>query len=396
MNTPNAFGVRRIPAMVKIQAIVGLPGTGKTESLLRDVRELLSRKERCRVAITSYTRYSCSVAAGRLYPLDVPVATLYSLAAPHTKEFRQFETFFKPKKKRYQCSLLGAGDVTAIQQFVNDAPSSGPRREREFVECRLQELHACEDEFPSWIHERGLPPSLHYDVTLALWLEAGAPRGPGHPPYNQLFVDEAQDVSVLQARVITALCQPDGLIRAYGDPFQAILTQGLGEEEPPLFAWADETETLKGGYRLPLCIAQLAQSVMNGWGCPPAEDWADLEKPGDILMYYGGAKHRQGFCITHSRATAATLAKACPVRFLLYPQVGKELGLDLSRTPLFGAPAMVKGHESPAVYLHKFAPRFMRAYDEGCPHVRKQVFVALTRAEERLVLHPEWHRRLVG
>jgi AAA domain-containing protein len=380
----------------RIESVIGPPGTGKTTRLLKDVEELLAKEIKAHVAITSYTNYSCNEVARRLESPSVKAETLYKLASPHTKKYRPGGNSFKARNKLYQNSILWSGNTAAIQQYVNDAPSSAPRREREFLQHRLRELHSCTDKFPSWIHDEKFPRGMEYDVTLARWLEDGAPRKFLHPFFSHIFVDEAQDVSVLQGRVIQALCLPGGTIRAYGDPHQAILTQGLEGEQPSLFARAGETETLTGGFRVPLNIAQLAQQVMEPLGCPPAEDWADHSRTGDILLFGQGMKPRSGFCIAHSRAVAATFANCCPVPFILDPRVCLKEKIDFCHTPLFGAPAMVKGWESKTVYLHKFAPRFMRAYDEGCPHVRRQVYVAITRCQRRLLLHSEWYRRLVG
>lgn len=380
--------------MPTIQAIIGLPGVGKTQRLIQDLEEHLKWCPSIWPAVTSYTNFTCDGVTRRVGG-EIESDTIYKLIYPHAKHYVPSSSFYRPSKKRYQKDTLRSEDTSAIKEFVDDAPTSrGTKAERSMVQRMRRELHSCSDEFPSWIHDEKIPRGLQHDVTLARWLDAGANLESNYQRLSSIYVDEAQDLSVLQARAVLALCRPDAQIRVYGDPFQAILTQGLEGESPPLFAWADETETLVGGHRVPLPIARMAQKVMEPWGCPPAEDWADLSRKGEILRFSDGARHRQGFRITHSRATAATLARDCPVKFLLDPKVCLRRNVDFRQTPLFGAPAMVKGWESPVVYLHKFAKRFMQQFDQGDFHVRKQVFVALTRAQYRVQLHDEWYRRL--
>lgn len=269
-----------------VMKVHGPPGTGKTTELLRIMAEQGDTPSE--VGFVSFTRAAVREAwkrCGVTSQQDAPyMRTLHSLCYQATgkppilrdKDLKEFGG------KRYQFSTHKATPEAEIDEIIGaaDATATGEAylRFNKWARNRRIPYDGAFDEFPhpgerlamAWGRRTVLRFCEEYDAfrkdtglcDFTSMLELALASG-YVPPVRSLYVDEAQDLSVLQFDLVRHWATNIPRTVLAGDADQAIYEfQGA---EPRLFLDfpADEERTLNVSYRLPRAILQTAQALIS-------------------------------------------------------------------------------------------------------------------------------------
>jgi superfamily I DNA/RNA helicase len=102
-----------------------------------------------------------------------------------------------------------------------------------------------------------------------------------HPPVRVLIVDESQDLSPIQRRIVLAWAQEIGnLLLAY-DPNQTIF-EFQGADPRWLLDLAGTREFLNQSFRVPKRPAKISQRIINRNSIRYDNEWAGTDAPGDV------------------------------------------------------------------------------------------------------------------
>ena len=214
--------------------IVAGPGTGKTRTLTKRIAHLIEHEsvaaKNC-LAIT-FTRRAAAEMKERLESLLADKASEVSLMTFHslgmhiaTKEHSRLGL---PSNLRLVSDLEKAQILTSEKKYSEKKVQSLLEKislsKRNALEKELtDEEHSAGKRYREYLKEKGL---LDFDDLLLLPLELFARERDLVLKYRELFswifVDEYQDIDILQYRLLKFLCPPDGNICAIGDPDQAI------------------------------------------------------------------------------------------------------------------------------------------------------------------------------
>lgn len=264
------------------EIILGPPGTGKTTTLLGIVDEELSAGTKPeRVGYVSFTQRAANEAAERacrkfgLARKDLPnFRTIHSmcyqrlgvrssdvLESDRLKEFADFAGIKMTGRWSQDGTLFGyeKGDrilfmenlsrircVPLRQQYEESGSDRIPWSEVERVARLLGEYKESE----------GL---LDFTDMLSQFVEQGTV-----PELDVVVIDEAQDLSALQWRVIDAIVQHSGARRVLvaGDDDQAIY-RWAGADVEHLIGMSGVTRVLGQSYRVPRAIREIARKPLS-------------------------------------------------------------------------------------------------------------------------------------
>ena len=216
---------------MQVQAIYGPPGTGKTTELLRRVKETRdSGVQAERIAFLSFTRAAASEALSRLgLKRSNNVSTIHAMAF-RSLGLKQAQVV-DPMKLRDFSTVMGVpvigkspeddeeradGDfyldiLNYARNTFNDPAAVYDVSERPGTRA---EFNAFVRAYTEWKHTFG-----YYDFTDML---ERATKGAIRTDAEVVFVDEAQDLSPLQWRVIEKLIRKSESVHIAGDDDQAI------------------------------------------------------------------------------------------------------------------------------------------------------------------------------
>lgn len=246
--------------------IYGPPGSGKTKKAIDMVCEAIRQGDKA--VFTSFTKKASNEARSRV-PSDqrklVQVSTLHSLS------FKDLD--FKPQYVISNLTKFGKmiGEVIEEQEdksvprthlreilaflatwrnkrvdpSLSDLPKNVPWELAAFVIERYRQFKLDEAK-------------VDYTDFLTTYIEHGHPLGVQH-----MFVDEAQDLTALQWRVIEKMSRDCQTLSVFGDDDQAIFTFA-GSQSQNLLEWsADQTQVLDYSHRLPEQVYRLSQDVIQ-------------------------------------------------------------------------------------------------------------------------------------
>lgn len=281
------------------EIVLGPPGTGKTTRLLQMVEdELAGGTPPDRIAYVSFTRKAAQEAAERacakfgLSPRDLPYfRTLHSLCfhtlgltkadvmeGPRVREFGDW-LGIKISENRFSedGTMFGFTDadramfmenlsrvtMVPLRELYNENPDGLPWRMVERVERGLREFKAAK-------HVLDFTDMLQHFVD-----------GDWAPPLDVVFVDEAQDLSALQWRVVEQISRRARRTVVAGDDDQAIYRwAGAAVEE--FLALEGRVSVLGQSWRVTPAVQSLAMEVLERVHHRREKQWSPASHEGEL------------------------------------------------------------------------------------------------------------------
>ena len=265
--------------------ILGPPGTGKTTTLLNLVDDFMkSGVDAKRIGYFSFTRKAAHEAASRAaekFNLDakedlIYFRTLHSLAfrllgvkkerVMKTEDYREFGLKVGiPIKMSFHSENDGVfNSDNEYLRLINKARVT--ERDlmdvyddnRHTIDVERDTLFLLNQELKRFKEEKGM---IDYDDMLENFIEQDV-----SPSFDVLFIDEAQDLSPLQWRMVRALWSKADKTYIAGDDDQAIF-KWAGADVDSFIALKEEVDninTLNQSYRIPGGpIHKLSQSIIE-------------------------------------------------------------------------------------------------------------------------------------
>jgi len=361
---------------VKLTAIRGCPGSGKTTALL-------GRAEAGEFdAVFTFTKDAAKVIKQRS-PITL-AGTVYSLTWPWVKSLGTRHGGRARGNKAYVTRAVTSGHDPTLDEYVRDAPSA---RKAKSDELRWeQELHRWDGVGALPPEAKVRSPKLRFAQGIARWVHAGCPKGDGEG-FDTIAIDEAQDFSTLELLAALGTLKPGGQAFAYGDPGQAIFSEskGLkGSELPPVWARADTLEEMRQGFRVGAPVADAAAAALTPW--LPTDPGLFRADHATSLLNWGTMTEapRKGLVLGWSRYCVR--------------KAFKEWGLtntwvtpneaDADRELVVCTGHSAKGAEADDVYLLPVSRKGDKMITERDPAALRWLYVAMTRAKRRLFIPP--------
>lgn len=280
------------------EVVLGPPGTGKTETLLGMVEEELRRGvEPERIGYISFTRRAAREAAERAASgLGLPPGALANFSTIHSLCFHRLglSTTDVLEGPRLQEFADWAGvQVSGRLSLDDDFPVQGTGDKMLFLEnlarircVPLRDLYNSVDvDIPwrdvervsvalrQWKERCGL---LDYTDMLDCFIASGV-----SVPLDVLLVDEAQDLSALQWRVVDKLAQGCRRVVVAGDDDQAIY-RWAGADVDKFVSMDGQVRVLGQSYRVPRLVQQLSSRVIAQVGHRRAKAWQPRAEQGEV------------------------------------------------------------------------------------------------------------------
>ena len=286
--------------------ILGPPGTGKTTTLLDLVDEFLrSGTSIQKIGYFSFTRKAANEAQRRaedkfgIESGEIPFfRTLHSLA------FRSLnikkEQVMKPQDYREFGLKCGIPIKTAMHSDEDGVFNSDNEYLRIINKARVKEIDVLEEydnnnhildierdilflldqELRKYKKEKGL---IDYDDMLERFIEQDV-----SPTFDVLFIDEAQDLSPLQWRMVRTIWKKADKTYIAGDDDQAIF-RWAGADVDTFIALKEEVDyvdTLSQSYRIPGGpIHEMSQKIIRNVSNRYDKDYMPRQEVGDLTRY---------------------------------------------------------------------------------------------------------------
>lgn len=279
--------------MPKVIKLYGPPGTGKTTALMRSMEiELDEGVDPGRIGYVAFTRKAAAEAISRLPidPADMPwCRTLHSLAfrwlglsrkdvmtPEHYKVFgEEFGYHFTGRKDE----LTGLFEPRGDNQMLNAIELARTR-----LTTIAEEAAKLGVEQPVWAIEQLAQRLREFKAREHLWdftdmleqMEDG-------PELDVLFVDEAQDLTPLQWRVVRILMRGCRRVYIAGDDDQAIY-EWAGADVDEFLRFPGAELVLGRSYRIPSAVQEAAQKIVDGIGHRMPKDWKPRDAKGFVEL----------------------------------------------------------------------------------------------------------------
>lgn len=260
---------------MRVHAIYGPPGTGKTTEMLRRVEQAkVSGVQAERIAFVSFTRAAASEALSRLgLKRSNNVSTIHSMCF-RLLNLKQSQVVDPAKLREFSMQV----GVPVIGKSPEDD------EERADGDSYLDIINYARNTFtdPSVVYDYSTRPGTRAEFNMFLraysdWkdtfgfydftdmLERASRKG-ARPDAEIIFVDEAQDLSPLQWRVIERFAKGAEEIHIAGDDDQAIYSwSGADVHGMAKFTakYGGVSEVLSVSHRLPVSVHQRSQALIR-------------------------------------------------------------------------------------------------------------------------------------
>ena len=288
---------------VLIEKVFGPPGTGKTTYLLNVVeQELSGGTDPKKIGYFSFTRKASYEARDRAmskFPFlnmktDFPYfRTLHSLAF-HVLGTRS-EDMMKPEHYRefaqecgIEINVSAADDVPSakadnpILNQINLARIRGVDLHKHYNDSNLDiEWHHFE--FVERSYRQYKYKNYLLDFTDLLELVALEPHR--LPSLDAVIVDEAQDLSTLQWKIVEELASRSKRLYIAGDDDQALFTWA-GADVNSFINFQGKVRILDKSYRVPSAVHELAKNIVERIKTRQPKSWESRDFAGQVSFYH--------------------------------------------------------------------------------------------------------------
>lgn len=288
--------------MTQIYKVFGPPGTGKTTYLLNRVEELMLAGERPHeIGYFAFTRKAANEAKDRAFTRFeqlqksdlVFFRTLHSLAYSRlgvSADRIAKESDFREFGRQVGIDLsIGSGDdnwvVKADHPILNVIALSRLKMtdlRAEYNRSNLQVewyhfLYVYQS-YRAFMQERNL---LDFTDLLELFADA---KDEFYPQLSSVFIDETQDLSPLQWKIVDRLVNRSNQAYLAGDDDQAIFGFA-GAEVEHLLKYKGQQIILDQSYRIPKKIHELSAKVISRVKYRVDKTWNPREEDGSVSAY---------------------------------------------------------------------------------------------------------------
>ncbi len=293
-------------ALPDVNIILGPPGTGKTENLLRIVdQELKSGTPPDRIAFVSFTTKATNEARDRakvkfnLTDKDFPYfCTLHAFGKRQmgftkaeimdNKDYAEFSDKYGVDLKRVTTDWEENGVVSTDNKYLRDINKS------KMQDLELQDFYNAANLDYAWEEllwayrsfEDYKQTNNKFDFTdmLTQFTQFGHT-----PPLDVVIVDEAQDLTKLQWRMCEKIWANSKRVYISGDDDQAIF-RWAGADIEHLIKMDGNISVLNQSYRVPLDVHLIATQVVSRIKNRRPKEWAPRAYKGEVRYHaYPGA-----------------------------------------------------------------------------------------------------------
>jgi len=343
---------------MKVMKMFGPPGTGKTTALLRRLeRELRRGVVPERVAFMTFTVAARREAVSRVInEFGFERSQLMHFRTIHSAAFRQMNVprsaIVTPDKIKYFAEDTNINfSRAAVGDFDADVPiaammSSDIEGDRmmAYDHLRRHRLQTFEEGLTGW-EER---PVIfdHFTQSYEAWKASEAlydftdilDQASNPLDIDVAFIDEAQDLSLLQWETVNRLCARAKRAYIAGDDDQAIFAWAGADPSKFVDMSADLSIVLGRSYRVPTRVHDIAESIVHTIKHRQPKQWRPRHYQGDVrweteVKYWDPPTDGSVFVLARNK------------KYLLaYEDRLRELGLPYER------------HDAEASSVHRWAP----------------------------------------
>jgi len=278
----------------------GRPGSGKTTHLVRICNEYVAAG--AKVLLVTYTRVAARELVERMK--DARTAKKVTASTLHSYVYSKVcsgssnvvtQSMLVSFGKNIGVTISGEADITGehertiedgdeIMSIISRADARGVDRMTEYMTSDrpvARTLYKYVSEaYDAWKKANG-----YVDFTDMLRLFDGVPA---YEKFDVLIVDEAQDLSAMQWKVVRQICETVKHVIIAGDPDQQLFAWG-GSDPEGMYTFADEygasVHVLPKSYRLPRIIHSLSNTIIEKVKDRRNADYAPRDAVGEIVRH---------------------------------------------------------------------------------------------------------------